>query len=511
MSVEAPELRAELSTATINDLPDSDFACIEEGGTKDDEGKTTPRSLRHYPVQDEPHAVDALARANAQIEGDDAEAKAIAEKALPKIKAALAKFQSGKRSSVGRSKERHRAVPLLPEIRVYATEGLEVREADSSGDSVVVTGTPILYDQWYSVVDRKGEFQERMLPGVAKDVIGTDVRYLLNHDPNKVMARTTSGTLRLEDSATELRMLATVDLRQSYTNDLVIAIERGDVNQMSVGFLCDKDEWNRTRDERSVKHFKTLPDVSTVTYPASPTTSSEIAQRMALAAGVEPGARIRRLYADYRAGQVLSATNRGVVIDAVKALHGVLQSAGFDPADLIEGEEPGDGVDEIEAADDGAMGTNDDGSVGGDYLPAGDGAGPDGRAQVDPGESMRAIPATAAERRAAIESPSYDDQRQKVCEALSAYLAGMGASTDLWVCDLGADWVVYENWPATGESLGQFKLAYSQTGDDITFDGTPARVDRHTEWVPVPQDRVAAAVSELRAQYRAREYRRISA
>lgn len=88
----ADEYRAKMSTAEINDLPDSDFAYIEDGGEKDEGGKTTPRSLRHYPIQDKAHADNALSRANAQIEGDDEDAKAIAEKALPAIKAAVKKF-----------------------------------------------------------------------------------------------------------------------------------------------------------------------------------------------------------------------------------------------------------------------------------------------------------------------------------------------------------------------------------------------------------------------------------
>lgn len=52
----------------INDLPDSCFAYIEDGGTKED-GKTKPRSLRHFPYKgadgtiDLPHLRNALARA----------------------------------------------------------------------------------------------------------------------------------------------------------------------------------------------------------------------------------------------------------------------------------------------------------------------------------------------------------------------------------------------------------------------------------------------------------------
>jgi len=59
---------AEWTAAFINDLPDSSFAYIEPGGTKDGEGKTTPRSLRHLPYKDgsgkvdAPHVRNALSR-----------------------------------------------------------------------------------------------------------------------------------------------------------------------------------------------------------------------------------------------------------------------------------------------------------------------------------------------------------------------------------------------------------------------------------------------------------------
>lgn len=84
--------KAAMSAADVNDLPDSAFAHIEPGGEKDDQGKTTPRSLRHYPVHDQAHARDALGRAQAQIQDGDGDAKRIARAALPKIRAAAARF-----------------------------------------------------------------------------------------------------------------------------------------------------------------------------------------------------------------------------------------------------------------------------------------------------------------------------------------------------------------------------------------------------------------------------------
>jgi HK97 family phage prohead protease len=61
-------LKAVWTTAFINDLPDSSFLHIESGGSKDADGKTTPRSLRHFPYKDTagnvdmPHLRNALSR-----------------------------------------------------------------------------------------------------------------------------------------------------------------------------------------------------------------------------------------------------------------------------------------------------------------------------------------------------------------------------------------------------------------------------------------------------------------
>ncbi len=59
---------AEWNTTYVNNLSDDCFAAIEFGGTKDDQGKTTPRSLRHLEYKnaegnlDQAHVVAALQR-----------------------------------------------------------------------------------------------------------------------------------------------------------------------------------------------------------------------------------------------------------------------------------------------------------------------------------------------------------------------------------------------------------------------------------------------------------------
>lgn len=74
---------AQMTSASINDLRDDQFAYVEPGGTKDDSGRTTPRSLRHFPIHDEAHVRNALSRAPQSPFG---------EKAMSKIRAAAHKF-----------------------------------------------------------------------------------------------------------------------------------------------------------------------------------------------------------------------------------------------------------------------------------------------------------------------------------------------------------------------------------------------------------------------------------
>lgn len=76
------ETFAEWSTAYVNDLPDSAFLFVESGGDKDGDGKTVPRSLRHFPYKDSsggvdlPHLRNAIARIpQSRITGLDDTAK----------------------------------------------------------------------------------------------------------------------------------------------------------------------------------------------------------------------------------------------------------------------------------------------------------------------------------------------------------------------------------------------------------------------------------------------------
>jgi hypothetical protein len=124
-------------------------------------------------------------------------------------------------------------------------------------------------------------FTETFTADAFKSVLASpklDCRYLAEHDPGRIMGRTTAGTLRLWVDSVGLRY--EVDLPDTQAaRDLYTSIERGDVTGSSFGFLCGPNDctWTETRSGvlRTVNNVQDLTDVSAVTYPAYPESTVE--------------------------------------------------------------------------------------------------------------------------------------------------------------------------------------------------------------------------------------------
>lgn len=119
-----------------------------------------------------------------------------------------------------------------------------------------------------------GGFVEKIDPHAFDAAIGGDVRALWNHDPNFVLGRTQSGTLRLRVDRRGLH----VDIdppATSWAGDFLKSIARGDVDQMSFGFNAVRDQWTTARDGKAVRRLLEvkLHDVSPVTFAAYPQTT----------------------------------------------------------------------------------------------------------------------------------------------------------------------------------------------------------------------------------------------
>ncbi len=150
-SVVTQSERAEMTAASINDLPDSAFAYIEPGGKKDSGGKTVPRSLRHFPIHDADHVRNALARAPQSPFGD---------KAMPAIKKAAKKFGidvSPDNQSSGRAES------LASYVRSYPLEDVSVR---TTRDGRIVEAYLAVFNTPAEVHDQDGHYTEDLDPVV---------------------------------------------------------------------------------------------------------------------------------------------------------------------------------------------------------------------------------------------------------------------------------------------------------------------------------------------------------
>ena len=154
------------------------------------------------------------------------------------------------------------------ERRFYVTEF----EARNVGNEFRIAGHAAVFERHSQDL---GGFVERVAPGAfAKTIREADVRALFNHDPNMILGRSRGGmgTLRLGEDRQGLSYEVSLDRRQSYANDLAIAIERGDVTQSSFGFRTISDSWSRTDSGYPLRTLTEVSlnngDVSPVTYPA---------------------------------------------------------------------------------------------------------------------------------------------------------------------------------------------------------------------------------------------------
>lgn len=152
------------------------------------------------------------------------------------------------------------------EVRL-ACAPLELRAAtDPDAEGVKVVGYAAVFNEW---TDIAGIWDERIAPGAFDDVLGDDVRLLINHR-DLPLARVSSGTLHLSVDERGLRVEADLDPADPDVARIVPKMRRGDLREMSYGYQVASDTWDETgpKPRRTINKIKRLIDVSVVTSPA---------------------------------------------------------------------------------------------------------------------------------------------------------------------------------------------------------------------------------------------------
>ena len=246
---------AQLTTSSINDLDDSDFAYIEPGGSKDSSGKTVPRSLRHFPIHDAAHVRNALARAPQSPFG---------AKAMPKIRAAAKRLGVQVSDSDG-----GRDMPAWGDTeRRYTPGAMELR---TTADGQRIGG----YGAVFGKLSRNlGGFVERVGDGAfnqSRALGWPNVVCRYNHDANMVLGTTAGGTLQLRTDNVGLDYEV---LPPQARADIVELVQRRDIQFSSFAFRVPQggDEWSTTDQNYPMRtlHEVQLVDVAPVLDPAYP-------------------------------------------------------------------------------------------------------------------------------------------------------------------------------------------------------------------------------------------------
>jgi len=153
------------------------------------------------------------------------------------------------------------------EIRSFALRA-------AADEDFALEGTAISYD---CLSQDLGGFRERIMPGAFTRSLkeGTDVKCLMNHDPNFLLGRTKSGTLQLKDSRTGLGFRCQLDRNNTAHQNIYASVKRGDLSECSFAFIVpqggdafDEATENGKRFVRRTVMEASLRDVSVVVDPA---------------------------------------------------------------------------------------------------------------------------------------------------------------------------------------------------------------------------------------------------
>lgn len=139
----------------------------------------------------------------------------------------------------------------------------------------------------YEMYDEFGPYNETIDRAAFDKTLGSgpDVAFLLNHT-GMTMARTkSSGTLELSMDEIGLATRAYLNPERQDVSDLVVAVDDGDVDQMSFAFRIVRGTWSPDWMEyRLLEVDLDRGDVSAVNYGANPYTSISARAKQAFAA-----------------------------------------------------------------------------------------------------------------------------------------------------------------------------------------------------------------------------------
>lgn len=163
----------------------------------------------------------------------------------------------------------------------------EIRADKDDENGTFITGRPIVYESKTNL----GYFDEIIERGALDKTDLRDVRFLVNHDTNKIpLARSRNNNknstmqMSVDDNGMAIRVNLDVE-NNAEARALYSAVKRGDISGMSFMFNIDGEEWEALESEHPTRHITSISsvvEVSAVTFPAYEATEISARDRTAL-------------------------------------------------------------------------------------------------------------------------------------------------------------------------------------------------------------------------------------
>lgn len=170
------------------------------------------------------------------------------------------------------------------------TRSFEFR-AEPSADGLTLEGYAAVFNTWTDIVDRQGEYRERITPGAFKRSIGQRTPVLqFDHGSHPLIGSIPLGritSITEDDHGLKVRARLSDNWLVEPVRD---AIRDGSVTGMSFRFRPVREEWNEDRSERT-HHEVEVFEAGPVVWPAYETTSVGVRSRETALALQDPEVR----------------------------------------------------------------------------------------------------------------------------------------------------------------------------------------------------------------------------
>lgn len=178
--------------------------------------------------------------------------------------------------------------------RRYLSQPLEYRE---EGEEKRFEGYAVIFNSETDL----GWFTEEIRDGAFEDVMNDDVRGLFNHDPDVILGRSKSGTMKLTVDARGVKYSIDYNPNDPDHVRVMEKVKRGDVSQSSFAFGIKDAVWETRegRDHRVITKLSRWYDVSPVTYPAYQDTTVAARSFEQVKKDLEPGEDNEEFRAEY--------------------------------------------------------------------------------------------------------------------------------------------------------------------------------------------------------------------